>query len=526
MVYTSKAIWCLLVLMSLLLNSNVLAFQGGKDSTFHILSNNLKKAKAQNVSIKLIAKKNAELGDYYFNSGLFTQAIAYYNDALAEAQSFKKDSLYVTLNNKLGKVYLALNNYKAAKEVFDEAFQSATASNDERGKAFSLSYLGAYSEKKAEYLDALKYQKESLFLFEKVKDNIGIATVNENIGSIYEDLTQYDKAYEYFVKSYEVFKGSNSRSEVNVLNNIGDTYRKKGNYEMAIAYTKKALDLSLFIKDNNLIESAYKDLSKAYALSGKYQEAYSSRLLSEDYGQKALIDQNLGQLNALHAEYDSKKKEAQIQLLLEQNKLNRANQKLLFIVFVSSLILIVFLGLLFWRRRTAKLKLQNYKQRMLKAELDKKAVEEVDLQKAVQLKTAALSKYSLQVAQKNKMLASIAKDLKHIANRKQVDFEAKIRTIAKDIEFSLSQESEWIEFNSLFGEVHPSFIQKLSSISDDSLTPSELKLGMLLRLNMSSKEIASILRVTPDSVRVARHRLRKKLPINPKRELVNFMLDL
>ncbi|WP_157811716.1 helix-turn-helix transcriptional regulator [Tenacibaculum sp. SZ-18] len=47
---------------------------------------------------------------------------------------------------------------------------------------------------------------------------------------------------------------------------------------------------------------------------------------------------------------------------------------------------------------------------------------------------------------------------------------------------------------------------------------------MLLRLNLTSKEIAEILNVTPDSVRVARYRLRKKLPISPKEDLVNFML--
>ncbi len=517
---------CFLIFCFILLIDELQAFQQEKDKTFQRLIDNLKKAKQSKGNSKEIAIGCFELGDYYSQSGLFTQAIGYYNEALAHVNLGENDTLIVSVNNKLGQVYLAMNNYKAAKEVLEEAFNASELSNDKRGKAISLSFLGAYHEKQGEYLEALKYQQESLLIFEKMNDNIGKATVNENIGSIYEDLTQYDTAHKYFLLSYEVFKGTNSQKEVSVLNNLGDVYRKKGDYKNAIPFTRKALDLSFTLEDNHLIESAYKDLSKAFALSKDYESAYTFRLLSEDYGQKALIHQNQGQLNALHAAYDNQKKESQIQLLLEQNKLNKANQKLLVIIFISSLMLIGFLGLLFLKKRKQKLKIEAYKQRMLKAELDKKAIEEEDLQRAVQLKTAALSKYSLQVAQKNKMLARISKDLGQIASRNGFDHKEKIKLIVKDIDFNLNQQSEWVEFNNLFGEVHPSFIQNLSSISEERLSPTELKLGMLLRLNMSSKEIASILRVTPDSVRVARHRLRKKLPINAKKELVNFMLEL
>ena len=70
------------------------------------------------------------------------------------------------------------------------------------------------------------------------------------------------------------------------------------------------------------------------------------------------------------------------------------------------------------------------------------------------------------------------------------------------------------------------FFKDLAKSATSKLSSAELRLAMLLRLNLSSKEIASILRVTPDSVRVARYRLRKKLPINSKQELVHFLMNL
>ncbi len=49
-----------------------------------------------------------------------------------------------------------------------------------------------------------------------------------------------------------------------------------------------------------------------------------------------------------------------------------------------------------------------------------------------------------------------------------------------------------------------------------NLTPYDLRLCIYLKANLSTKEISRILNITPDSVKKAKHRLRKKLRINPK----------
>lgn len=148
------------------------------------------------------------------------------------------------------------------------------------------------------------------------------------------------------------------------------------------------------------------------------------------------------------------------------------------------------------------------------------------MQRDLELKTATLSRYSLHIAQKNNMLSELSLKLKNIVARKNDLYEVKIKEIFNEIDFALQQENEWEDFTQFFEEIHPDFIKKIAKIAIESLSPAELKLGILLRLNLSSKEIASILRVTPDSVRVARHRFRKKLPIDSKKELIPFLLEL
>ncbi len=55
------------------------------------------------------------------------------------------------------------------------------------------------------------------------------------------------------------------------------------------------------------------------------------------------------------------------------------------------------------------------------------------------------------------------------------------------------------------------------------LTDNEKRLAALLRMNLSSKEIASILNISPKSVEMNRYRLRKKLQIPPKQNLTDFI---
>lgn len=83
----------------------------------------------------------------------------------------------------------------------------------------------------------------------------------------------------------------------------------------------------------------------------------------------------------------------------------------------------------------------------------------------------------------------------------------------------------WQDFESRFENVYESFYQRLQEQFPD-LTPGEKKLCALLRLNISSKDIAAITSQNPQSVDMARYRLRKKLNLNPDDNLVDYLLRI
>ncbi len=88
----------------------------------------------------------------------------------------------------------------------------------------------------------------------------------------------------------------------------------------------------------------------------------------------------------------------------------------------------------------------------------------------------------------------------------------------------LSIDRDREKFQMHINEQNSNFIHKLGE-SFPSITDNEKRLASLLRLNLSSKEIASILNISPKSVEMNRYRLRKKLKVNPKVNLNDFIRD-
>lgn len=66
---------------------------------------------------------------------------------------------------------------------------------------------------------------------------------------------------------------------------------------------------------------------------------------------------------------------------------------------------------------------------------------------------------------------------------------------------------------------HPNFMDILTRHTSEKLTPSDELLCMMIKLEYSNKEIASILSITTNSVITARYRLKKKLSLAPNLQI-------
>ncbi len=127
----------------------------------------------------------------------------------------------------------------------------------------------------------------------------------------------------------------------------------------------------------------------------------------------------------------------------------------------------------------------------------------------------------IQVNELNNQLVSELGGLSAYTNRQGSEL---IRKIIHQCSVS-SGEGIWKDFEIRFEQVYEVFYRRLQEMHPE-LTPGERKLCALLRLNISSKDIAAITFQNPQSVDMARYRLRKKLNLNAEENLVDFLTKI
>jgi hypothetical protein len=162
------------------------------------------------------------------------------------------------------------------------------------------------------------------------------------------------------------------------------------------------------------------------------------------------------------------------------------------------------------------------KSRLMEAELENTHLRENGLKTELSSHSRLLSTQTLHIMGKNKMLETIQLKLSGLLQEERDEQRRKIKGVLKMIDHNFAQDKEWEDFNRIFGEVHKDFFEKLRLRSPD-LTTSDLRLAALIRLKMMSRDIATTLGISMDSLRIARYRLKKKLALTDGENLPTFI---
>jgi len=144
--------------------------------------------------------------------------------------------------------------------------------------------------------------------------------------------------------------------------------------------------------------------------------------------------------------------------------------------------------------------------------------------KELALKNLELTEKTMMLARSNQFNIDTAKKLKQLENYLDGNLEARsvIREILQDIE-QKTREDNWGHFEVAFQNVHPEFSQNLTK-KFPHVTPAELKQCILMRLGLNTKDMAFVLYQSPDSIKVTRSRIRKKLQIDNDKNLQSFLV--
>ena len=162
------------------------------------------------------------------------------------------------------------------------------------------------------------------------------------------------------------------------------------------------------------------------------------------------------------------------------------------------------------------------KEQVLESEKEILNLKNEKLEAEVATKNADLMSKAVQMAHKNEILIGIRQQLDAARNAPEVDRARSLRTLVHTIEGEIHGEESWEQFLSYFDQVNQNFMTHILR-AHPHLTQNDLRICALSRLNMSTKEMASLLNITIKGVEKSRSRLKKRLGLEVTESLAEYL---
>jgi tetratricopeptide (TPR) repeat protein len=502
--------------------------------------------------------------------GNYDKALAHFDMSQKKLMEIKNTQKLPNLLNAKGTIYLKQFKTKEAMDCYYQALRLAEINKDQNTVGMMLTQIGCLCLKMEDFPKSRYYFQKALALSIKQNLKSRINLIYVNLAGLNANMLNNDSSLYYFIKVGDYYLGiKDYYSHSHILVSLGNLYRRLGQDDKSIKVLQEALELSRKTGMKEFIGKSLTELAQTYQETGqtdlaikcareglKITTAIGQLQNSKDlygvlfsiYSQKNQVALALEALEESSRFKDSIKKANDLDMLkkidskyltdkLQQQELFLQQQKILFrtrqvqfylILLVIIVILVFVLIMFFVQQQTAKRRNKILEQETeinrQKAIINEQenALYEVELNKHRQ-EILAIS--TLQ-GKTNETLLQIIHDLREMAfteiSNKPVSSE--LYLMASKIE-KLSVTDSWFVFRKWFTDIHPHFYENLNRICP-SLTNNDLKLASLIRMNLNSKEIASLTLRSLDSIHIARHRLRKKLGIDDDETLVNFLFSV
>ena len=131
-----------------------------------------------------------------------------------------------------------------------------------------------------------------------------------------------------------------------------------------------------------------------------------------------------------------------------------------------------------------------------------------------------LLSYSAKIAYKDNILSEVKEKLNLI----EQNYKYELKKIIRKLDTELGKDDYWEQFKMYFDKVDKNFVNSIVK-NHPNLTNNDLRLCSLLRLNLSTKEIATLLNISVRGVEKGRYRLKKRLDLPGDQDLQQYIIS-
>lgn len=412
------------------------------------------------------------LGLIYSGIGDYEQALAFHQRNLSLRQQLADRTGEALSRNNIGLVYWNLGEYPKSLAFLEQSLTLYRQMQAPAGAAMSLVNIGVAYQNLGNAASAQMHYEESLVLYRKVKDRRGEAVALGNLGNLQSDLGNIEAAEAHYLNSLKLLAATGDKpDEAAALLSLGQLYLKSNRLRESEKTLSVALQLAERLRIKPLLFEVHRTLSDACKRLNAFETALAHHERFYQLKEEVLSEQMHHKIKAFEVERVQREKEI-YQLKSEQLELTVTHQ-----------------------------------------------AEELSH------RNRELTSTALNLVQKNEFLEEVKARLLETAKALDAPARNLLNTVLAEIDRRRRPEQTLKTFEHQFDQVHQNFMRSLAD-RFPALTPLELKICSMLKINLSSKEISNLLYVSAKSIDTYRYRIRKKLRLASDKNLTAFLTSL
>jgi len=472
------------------------------------------------------------------NISLVLRRLELYPQALEEALKAKQyivennplDSIHLLywVHNSLGSIYRSIGRSEDAIKSNQIAIRLSIKTNRKLKEAGNRNNLANNYADLEMYDKALLEYRKALSI-RKVRKRPS-SVLYRSMAVVFIKIGQLDSAQQYVALSQDVALDQGLvSSQLANTNILAEMDLLRGQFDQCIARLKETTRDSLEFTSPQIFRKGLELKAQAYQALGNYQKAYAVKTKLHEFTENTVAEFNkisVSQIEALELlnnwEERLKRKDLEVERL--QFEQIEDKRKLRSYVVWAALLTIILALLIYFRWKTIKGRaiLLSTENELLQTQTLLTEQQLIASKEAKQRLEEKVSMMAETISEKNAFTEKVMQELDRLKTVNTRDNAETLDQLRDFLAANQSGDRDWEAFFIYFDQLYPGFHNGLNRTYPE-LTPSEIRFCILLRINLSTKEIAYTLGISPMSANSARYRIRKKLQLQPSEKLEDVL---
>ncbi|MEW6772845.1 MAG: tetratricopeptide repeat protein [Bacteroidota bacterium] len=302
-----KHIFSVLLLL-LLIKTPSLSQNKKLDSLFYVIKTTQSdtiKFKAYLTIADYIMQTNTDSAIYYLNlAEEISKKISNFNEELYKGEVIRQKAWIYYLKGDYLKSMELLSNVEQLTNKYIIYPNSSIKKHALKLKSDVLANIGIVYQNQSQYNKALEYYFSALKICEELNNKESQVSILTNIGIVYSNFSKYPKALKAFFKALKINEEvGNKKITASILANIGNIYSDQSQNDMALEYYLKALNILEELDKKNEKAAILGNIGNIYQEENEYNKAleYYNKALklkkeTDDKLGQSIILGNIGEL--------------------------------------------------------------------------------------------------------------------------------------------------------------------------------------------------------------------------------------